>query len=351
MTATNPANTSLADLGWRPVLQQQLSLEELENFTPARIVEVHRSEIELLSANGAVSLPTTSSQPTLVVGDWVLLDQAGQFYRLLDRFCQFSRKAPGSKVAEQVIAANIDTALIVCSLNDDFNLNRIERFLSMVNEAGAEPVVVLSKADLCSEVELKQAQVQELGRAMPVLAINGLETQAREQLLPWCKRGQTLVLLGSSGAGKSTLTNTLLQQQKQLTADIRLNDSKGKHTTTSRSMLAMSTGAMLLDTPGMRELQLVACEEGIAATFSDVESLVLKCKFSDCGHSNEPGCAVQAALQRGELDERRFANYVKLMREQAKNSASLAQRRQADKNLGRFYKRVISESVKNKRGE
>ncbi|MFT4863356.1 MAG: ribosome biogenesis GTPase [Pseudohongiellaceae bacterium] len=351
MINNSSASHSLADIGWRPLLQQQLTLEELDLFSPARVIELHRSEIELVGTAGSVTIALIKSMPEVAVGDWVLLNQAQQLHRVLERFCQFARKAPGSKVAEQIIAANVDTALIVCSLNDDFNLNRIERFLSMVNEAGAEPCVVLSKADLCCEVELKQALVQDLDRAMPVIAINGLKSAARQQLLPWCNAGQTLVLLGSSGAGKSTLTNTLLGEQKQLTAAVRLSDSKGKHTTTSRSMLQMSTGAMLLDTPGMRELQLVACEEGIAATFSEVEALVRLCKFSDCGHLSEPGCAVQAALNSGELNERRFVNYQKLLREQAKNSATLAQRRKYDKNLGQFYKRVIDASAKNKRGE
>jgi ribosome biogenesis GTPase / thiamine phosphate phosphatase len=351
MTINNLSSNILADLGWRPVLQQQLTLEEIDALAPARVVELHRAEIELLSAQGALTLPLSQAITNLAVGDWVLLDQSNRISRVMERFCSFSRKAPGSKVSEQVIAANVDTALIVCSLNDDFNLNRLERFLSMINEAGAEPVVVLSKADLCSEVEQKQALVQELDRAMSVLAINSLDTGARDLLLPWCRQGQTLVLLGSSGAGKSTLTNTLLQEQKQLTGYIREDDSKGRHTTTARSILRMSAGAMLLDTPGMRELQLVACEEGIATTFSDIEALARRCKFTDCGHSNEPGCAVQAALLTGELDERRFLNYGKLLREQALNSASLAQRRQKAKNLGRFYKRTINESVKIKRGD
>lgn len=342
---------SLANLGWRPIFQQQLELSELDQLIPARVMEHHRTKLELAGEHGTFDLQITPSMPNLTVGDWLLIDEEQRFQRALDRFSCFSRKAPGSDVSEQLIAANVDSAFIVSSLNDDFNLSRIERFLSMVNESSAEPVVVLTKKDRREDFEDLVAQVQALDNLLSVISVNALDQSAREELLPWCSEGRTIVLLGSSGAGKSTLTNTLLQAQIQSTAGIREADSKGRHTTTTRSLLPMDQGALILDTPGMRELQLLASEAGIAATFADIQALADQCRFSDCSHDSEPDCAVQAAMHSGSIDERRLHNYRKLLREQANNSASLAQKRAQDKELGKFYKRVIGESVKHKRGE
>lgn len=351
MNSTKQSSYSLADLGWQPFFQQQISLEEFEQLSPARVVEQHRSEIEIISETGKHTLPITSSMPKITVGDWVLIDSDDKFQRMLERNSSFVRKAAGSKLAEQVIAANVDTAFIVCSLNDDFNLNRIERFLSLVNESNAEPVVVLSKEDLCEDPDYYRQQVQKLDGLLPVLSINGTEFDSCEKLKPWCRLGRTIVFLGSSGAGKSTLTNTLLQQNVQATGNIREDDGKGKHTTSNRSLLPMKSGALLLDTPGMRELQLTACEDGVSATFHEIESLASQCRFSDCQHGSEPGCAITKALASGELDERRLKSYQKLLREQAINAASLAQRRASGKQLARLYKGVISQSTKNKRGD
>lgn len=351
MKSTNLSNLSLSDIGWRPFFQQQINLEELDLLFPARVVEHHRSEFEVLAEQGPLTIQITPSMPAVAVGDWLLLTKDVQVSRVLERNASFSRKAAGSKIAQQTIAANVDTAFIVCSLNEDFNLNRIERFLSMVNESGAEPVIVLTKEDLCENPDHFRDEVQALDSFLSVVTVNGLQKESAEQLLPWCGKGRTVVLLGSSGAGKSTLVNTLLDEELQSTGGIREDDSKGRHTTTARSLLAMTTGALLLDTPGMRELQLAACEDGVSVTFRDIESLADQCRFSDCQHNKEPGCAVQQALENGDLDSRRFTNYLKLMREQALNSASLAERRASDKKLSRYYKSVMSESVKNKRGD
>ena len=351
MTTSQSNPISLADLGWQPFFQQQLTLEDLGVLTPMRLVEQYRHEVELIGEKGTQQLALLSSMPQMVVGDWVLLNQSGGFERLLERSTCFRRIAAGHQKQEQLIAANVDTAFIVCSLNDDFNLNRIERYLAMVHDAGAEPVVVLSKKDLCENADELTSQVQALSPLLAVVAVNSLEATAREELLPWCRGGHTVVMLGSSGAGKSTLTNTLLGEQKQATAEIREDDSKGRHTTTARSLIPMAGGAMLLDTPGMRELQLVDMEAGVATTFADIEELATHCRFNDCQHHSEPGCAVQAAIAADELDERRFLNYEKLMREQAMNAATIAERRASAKNLGKFYKKVLNQSVRNKRGE
>ncbi|MBT5330202.1 MAG: ribosome small subunit-dependent GTPase A [Porticoccaceae bacterium] len=334
-----PDTISLTEMGWQPFFQQQISLDELDSATPARVVEHHKSKIEIYSEQGRQTLPITSSTPALTVGDWVLQKREdGRISRVLERQSCFRRKAAGRQAIEQLLAANVDTAFIVCSLNDDFNLNRIERYLSVVNDAGAEPVVVLTKMDLCAQADELREQVQQLDSQLCVEMVNGKDSDSTKALLPWCRSGQTVVALGSSGAGKSTLTNSLVGEQIQATAEIREDDEKGRHTTTHRSLLSIPGGAMIIDTPGMRELQLADCEAGVSTTFADIEELAIQCRFSDCQHQSEPGCAVQAALRAEELDQRRFDNYGKLLREQELNAASIAERRAAGKNLGKLYK-------------
>lgn len=340
----------LTSLGWQPFFQQQLSLVEWEQFAPARVVEQHKSEIEVLSEAGKQILSTTPTMPPLAVGDWILLNSDSFFSRALDRKSCFRRKAAGSNVAEQMIAANVDTAFIVCSLNDDFNLNRIERYLSIVHNAFAEPVVVLSKLDICLDPAALISKVQQLGPLLCVETVNNHSQSSVSALMPWCQPGKTVALLGSSGAGKSTLGNTLLGSNKQATGTIRENDAKGRHTTTRRSLMQMPCGAMILDTPGMRELQLSDCEEGVAATFPDIEQLAKKCRFRDCQHGNEPDCAVRTAIRVGTLDERRFLNYCKLSREQSFNSASFAERKASSRELSKYHKRIQHESKGMKRG-
>lgn len=339
-------NTSLANLGWQPFFQQQLLLEELDAYIPARIIEQHKSIIEVATETGIFTLTINNSMPSFTVGDWILLDKENNFYKVLERQSCFRRKAAGEKVAEQLIAANVDTAFIVCSFNKDFNLNRIERYLSLVYEAGAEPVIVLSKLDLCADPESYKEQVQHLNSALCVEMINCLDAVSVSVLHPWCKTGRTIVMLGSSGSGKSTLTNKLLELEVQATSAIREDDAKGRHTTTRRSLLSMPEGAMIIDTPGMREIQLSGHENGVAETFADIETLANDCKFGDCQHNSEPGCKVRSALENDELDERRLSNYLKLSREQAFNAASITERREADKKTGRFYKKAIKESLK-----
>ncbi|MEZ8194180.1 ribosome small subunit-dependent GTPase A [Vibrio cortegadensis] len=341
---------SLQQLGWQPVFQQQLTLEDYESNVIARITAHHRSSYTLATEQGELSLPIHQNQPLMTVGDWIILDANQQFLRLLDRQSLFSRKAAGSKVAEQYISANIDTVFIVVSLNNDFNLSRIERYLAMTNEAQVESVIVLTKADLCDDVEAKCQQVQNLDPMLMIESVNSLDHTSVQTLNAWCKLGQTVAFMGSSGVGKSTLVNTLMQSDDQETGGIREDDSKGRHTTTSRSLHCMPNGGLLLDTPGMRELQLADCADGVSETFSDIEALTKQCRFSDCQHQTEPGCAVQKALESGELEQRRLSNYLKLLREQARNGATLAQQRAHYKQLGKMYRNVQSESRSRKKG-
>ncbi|WP_100644290.1 ribosome small subunit-dependent GTPase A [Alteromonas facilis] len=337
---------ALSSIGWSPFFQQQLSLDEWDEVIPARVVEQHKSIIGLTTESEDLSLELTHNMPAMVVGDWVLLDKEHRFYRLLERKTCFRRKSAGAEVDWQLIAANVDTAFIVCSLNDDFNLSRIERYLSLANSADVEPVVVLTKSDLVEDPEAWVKKVHEMDRNLPVVAVNALSSECTEGLNEWLGTGRTVVILGSSGVGKSTITNTLLGEQRQAKGCIRSDDDKGRHTTTNRSLLGIPSGGMILDTPGMRELQIADCQDGIASTFSDIEALASKCRFSDCNHVGEPGCAVIEAVSAGELDARRLKNYLKLLKEEAMNSASLSQKRAKDKALGKFYKRTLVDSYK-----
>ena len=341
---------SLFTIGWRSIFQQQLTLEELETCFPARVMAQHRSEYVLQTEQGELHLPILHSMPTMTVGDWLLLDAQQHFVRELERFSLFSRKAAGHKNELQLIAANVDTVFIVTSLNHNFNLNRIERYLALVHEAKVEPLVVLTKADLCTNPEEYIQQVQQLDRHLLVEAINGLDPNSVAKLKPWSQLGQTIAFLGSSGVGKSTLVNTLLEQPTQITQAISAEQDKGRHTTTSRSMHTMPMGALLLDTPGMRELQLSDCEDGVETTFADIGDLAKRCRFADCQHETEPDCAVQQAIQSGTLELRRLQNYQKLQREQAHNAETLAEKHVRDQRFGRFIKSIQSAQRQFKKG-
>lgn len=333
----------LAGLGWKNFFQQQLSLEEWQPSNIARVSARDRSIVRLLSPGGQLTLDLTSHMSDLVTGDWVLLGAGGRFERRLERSSLFSRKAAGTRADTQLIAANVDTAFITSSMNQDFNLNRIERYLTLANEAAVTPVLVLTKLDLCEDPMAYVSKAQSLDPMLAVTEVNSLDPESASRLMPWCGAGNTVVFLGSSGVGKSTLLNSLFGKAVQLTAGIREDDKKGRHTTTGRTLHPLPGGGLLIDTPGMRELQLAASEESIADTFSEISGLARQCRFSDCSHNGEPGCAVLAAVDAGRVETRRLANYRKLLRERAFNEATLAEKREKDRKLGRFYRSVLSD--------
>ena len=332
--------STLQKLGWQAFFQQQLSLQEFENTIIARVTSHHRSGYELLTMQGPRNLHMSPALPPLTIGDWLLLDKDGNFIRNLVRKSVFKRKAAGSQHAEQLIAANVDTLIIVSSLNHDFNLNRIERYLTLAHEAGAEPLLVLTKVDLCADVDAFLQQVKQLDATLMVEVVNALDVSCSTILHHWCKAGNTLAVVGSSGVGKSTLINTITGSGGQKTAAIRADDSKGRHTTTARSMHFVPSGGVLIDTPGMRELQLTNCDDGLRLTFADIDSLAKQCRFNDCLHIAEPGCAIREAIARGEIAERRLINYQKLNAELMRNSATLQEKRAKERQFSKIVKSV-----------
>jgi ribosome biogenesis GTPase len=247
------------------------------------------------------------------IGDWVAARKVDRSFALIEevlpRRTQFSRAAAGTTVREQVIAANIDLAVIVCGLDHDFNLRRIERYLVLAHESRAAPLIVLNKADLCDDIEEKVASVRAVACAIPVILLNA--RQSVEPLKPFAQ-GKTVALLGSSGAGKSTIANGLLGETSQPTGEVREQDSRGRHTTTHRMLIPLPEGGALIDNPGMRELQLWASQSSLDDVFAEVATLAEGCRFADCTHSSEPQCAVREALESGELDRARWRSYKKL---------------------------------------
>lgn len=308
---------------------------------PARVVEQHRTGYVVAdSADAGVTVesPPDWQRPSgyrkgtgmavdrAAVGDWVLV-ASGVIVALLPRRTTIKRAAAGEHYKQQLIAANVDTVLVVCGLDNDFNPRRIERYLLLVHGGGAKAVVVLTKADRDdADIDAALAALSEVaGQGVPTLAVDARDPASVAVLLPWLQPGMTAVLVGSSGAGKSTLTNTLLGQERMKTNTVRVSDARGRHTTTHRALIPLPSGACLIDTPGMRELKPTG-EEDVGDGFADVEALAAECRFRDCLHEREPGCAVRTAIDDGRLEPRRFAHYLKLREEVAGAAERLAQR-------------------------
>lgn len=345
------SSEELGKFGWGPLLEQQLRTIQGSAVQPARVLGVHRSVVHVVAPGLDVSLPTPLNLDNgpITVGDWVLLDEAGQrVVGLLERSSLFRRRAPGTDRREQLIAANVDTLFIVSSCNQDFNEARLERYLAIGREAGVMSIIVLTKADLCEDSSEFIGKAVRLAPGQIAEAVNALDRDNLRCLDPWLGSGQTIALLGSSGVGKSTLTNTLRGHDDIATQAARADDDKGRHTTTARQMHQLTDGTWLIDTPGMRELQLTDVQTGLSDVFSEVAALAQACRFADCTHEAEPGCAVVAAVESGDVDADRVRRWRKLAREEAHNRESIAERRARDKSTGRLYKTIISESHRKK---
>ncbi|WP_058833552.1 ribosome small subunit-dependent GTPase A [Luteimonas abyssi] len=341
--AAGPAFDALRAIGWPFADAEAVEPAWRDAFDahpgtfPARVVEQHRTGYLVARAPGDAmavesppewQLPRFAPEQRAAVGDWVLVGD-GRIVALLARRTVIKRGAAGEHYRQQLIAANVDRVLIVSGLDGDFNPRRIERYLLLVR-GGAEPLVVLTKADRAatSVADAQAALAAVVGDAVPVVAVNARDPESVAALAPWLGPGTTAVLVGSSGAGKSTVTNTLLGHERMRTRAVRAGDDRGRHTTTHRALIPLPSGACLIDTPGMRELKPTG-EEHLGDNFADVEALAAQCRFRDCSHANEPGCAVRAAVQAGILEPARFANYLKLREELAAAARQLEARRRA----------------------
>ncbi|MCC6415626.1 MAG: ribosome small subunit-dependent GTPase A [Opitutaceae bacterium] len=322
---------TLSSLGWNDALAADFQPLSSLDCQPARVVCAHKHACDVLTPAGLFSAEctgrmlheasTTADLP--VVGDWVALrlrpgEARGDIHTVLPRRTRFSRRAAGTRNEEQIVAANLDTVFLVSSLDQNYNLRRIERFLLLAWESGAEPVVVLNKADLHPDPAAACAEVAAVAPGVPVAVLSALDATGLDALAPWLLPGRTIALLGSSGVGKSTLTNRLLGADAQLVSDISNANYKGRHTTTRRELLVAPSGALVIDTPGLREIQFWQSDAAaVDETFADIGPLAARCRFHDCQHHGEPGCAIEAALESGELDAARWQSYQKLQREQA----------------------------------
>lgn len=338
------ARSPLEKLGWKSFFSNQTDFDDPVDKPPVRVIEVHRTGLHILGDGFDAIIPPG---PDATVGDWLLYDQQYPSHsKVLNRASVFRRRAPGSDRKRQLIAANVDTVFIVSSCNKDFNIARLERYVALAFEAEVTPVILLTKADLCDDPATYLDEARAISSRVLVEVLNALSKEPITKLAPWCKPGQTVAFLGSSGVGKSTLVNALFMDGVAETAAIREDDSKGRHTTTRRQLHFTSDGCAVLDTPGMRELQLTDVEAGIADVFADMVAIANQCRFNDCKHDTEPDCAIQNAIERGEIDLAKLNRWNKLASEERFNSSTLAERKSADKS---FHKMINSIQQKNRK--
>jgi len=345
--AAQVSAATLEALGWTAAEAAQGA----STAAVVRVFAVHRSDVEVRGLQGSrrIDRATAGGLDGVAVGDWLELTGNGDVARILDRRNAITRKAAGEHVHRQVLSANVDRLLIVTSCNQEFSQRRLERYLVLACDCDVTPEIVLTKADLADDVAPYVAQAAGLLAGVPVHAIDARNADQVGALVASLRLGETLALIGSSGVGKSTLGNALGAPNLE-TGAIRKLDDKGRHTTTVREMFPLPSGALLIDNPGIRELQLTDCERGIARVFADVLSLAERCQFLDCQHGAEPGCAVRAAIEDGRLPERRLESLQDLQSEQARNAEILEAKRQRARDIGHKY-RKLNWSKRAKRGQ
>jgi ribosome biogenesis GTPase len=318
---------NLEYLGWNDFFASNFESLRQQNLTVARVGIEHKNTYILHSEFGELSGEVTgkfrhhATQAEFpAVGDWVVISllessKSAVIHSILPRKSKFSRQSAGGITKEQIVAANVDTVFLVSGLDGDFNPRRIERYLILAIESGANPVILLNKADLCKNIEDCLNQVENIALGIPIITISATNSQGLDALQPYLQPGKTVALLGSSGVGKSTITNQLKGEAVQAVKAVRQGDDKGRHTTTHRELILLPNGSLIIDTPGMREIQIWASENSLQSTFEDIETLAQECHFRNCQHIKEPGCAVQQALEEGKLDYSRFMSYQKLQKE------------------------------------
>jgi ribosome biogenesis GTPase len=328
---------NLSDLGWNSFFDKHFEQYKSRGLSALRVIQEHKEKYVVRDENtelaaevsGKFRFNALSRSDFPAVGDWVAANKlSGEnkaiIQALLPRKSNFSRKAvlaggmpdTGGKTDQQVLAANIDTVFLVSGLDTDFNIRRIERYLATTWESGARPVVVLNKSDLCPDIDSKITEVESVALDVPIIAISAANNIGFEVINGYLKPGHTIALLGSSGVGKSTIINCLLGENRLKTRAVREYDNRGRHTTTHRELIVLPGGGIVIDTPGMREIQVWGDDRGLRQTFEDIEQLANLCQFSDCKHETEPGCAIKQALEDGSLDQKRYTNYIRLLKEQ-----------------------------------
>jgi len=346
----------LEEFGLNPWLKDRVDQSKLIDCKLTRVTAVNRDSYLVgngtdeifaeLSGKFLFHVDTPMDYPA--VGDWVYTqildgDSLAIIHELLPRKSLLKRKTPGKRIDFQLTAANIDTACVMQSLDAGYNIRRLERYLAMIHQSGIQPVVLLSKSDLPEREELDErlANIRDIVQDITVLAFSNTSGEGLEQVREMFVPGETFCLLGSSGVGKTTLLNSLLGDDRFETQEVRWQDDKGKHTTSRRQMILLYSGAIVVDTPGMRELGNFAVESGIEDTFSEIAELVLQCRFTDCRHEQEDGCAVLQALEEGTITRQRYENYIKMTRESAYYEMSYLEKRRRDKEFGKMVKSVM----------
>jgi ribosome biogenesis GTPase / thiamine phosphate phosphatase len=346
----------LTTLGWTDTLRLAFEPYAAEGLVPARVAVAYGATFrvvtdtadQLADVTGRMRHEAEGRRDLPAVGDWVAVKPTtiaggrATIQAILPRKSLFSRKAAGTDTTEQLLATNVDTAFLMTAFDQDLNLRRLERYLAMTWEAGASPVILVNKSDLASDIDVLRGDVDRIAMGVPVLAMSAKRSEGLDQLTPYLQPGHTVVVLGSSGVGKSTLINRLIGEERLRTNDVRESDHRGRHTTTHRELIVLPGGALLIDTPGMRELQLWTADAGMVEAFDDIATLAAGCYFSDCQHAQEPRCAVKQAVADGRLPAGRLENFHKLRAEQAALQArqdTLAQ--QAKKKVDKAGARAI----------